>query len=53
MRQERVMPNAEESIKFWMELWDYSVDHDRHAEWIMTVDKELVCVTQRGCFHTS
>ena len=48
MRQEQVMPDAEESIKFWSDLWDNPVDHDRNAEWIMTVEKKLKCVTQKG-----
>ena len=42
------MPDAEESIKFWSELWGNLVDHDRNAEWIMTVENELECVTQQG-----
>ena len=32
------MPDAKESIKFWSELWDNPFDHDRNAEWIMTVE---------------
>ena len=39
------MPDAEKSIKFWRELWGNPVDHDRNAEWIMTVEKELEFVT--------
>ena len=41
-----VCDDAEESIKFWSELWDNPVDHDRNAEWIMTVEKDLGCFTQ-------
>ena len=48
MRQDQVMPDAEESIRFWSGLWDNPVDHDRNAEWITTVEKELECVTQQG-----
>ena len=48
MMQEQVMSDAEESIKFWSELWDNPIDHGRNAEWIMTVEKELECVTQQG-----
>ena len=48
MRQKQVMLVAEESIKFWSELWDKPVDHNRNAEWIMTIKKELKCVTQQG-----
>ena len=47
MREEQEMPDAEESIKFWSELQDKPVDHDRNAEWIMTVEKELECHTTR------
>ena len=43
-----MMPDAEESIKFWRELWDSPVDHDTNAEWIMTVEKELECVAQQS-----
>ena len=32
MRQEQLMPDAEESVKFWSELQDNPVDHDRNAE---------------------
>ena len=38
------MPDAKKSIKFWSELWDNPVNHDRNSEWIMTVEKELECV---------
>ena len=48
MRQKQVMLDAEESIQFWSELWENPVDHDRNAEWIMTVKNELECVTQQG-----
>ena len=48
MRQELVMPDAEESIKFWSKLWDNPVDHNRNSEWIMTVEKEFESVTQQG-----
>ena len=39
------MPNAEEPIKFWGELWDNPVDHNRNIGWIMTVEKELEYIT--------
>ena len=48
MRQEQVMRDAEESIKFWSDLWDNPVDQERNAEWIMTVEKKLESVTQKG-----
>ena len=42
------MPDPEESITFWRELWDNPVDHNRNAKWIITVQKELKCVTSLG-----
>ena len=47
MKQEQVMPDAEESIKFWNEFQDNPVDHNRNAEWIMTVEKEFESFTQQ------
>ena len=47
------MPHAEESIKFWSELWNNPIDHNRNTEWIMTVEKELECVTQQGNINTT
>ena len=41
------MPDAEESIKFWNEFQDNPVDHNRNAEWIMTVEKEFESFTQQ------
>ena len=29
-------------------MWDNPVDHNRNAEWIMKVEKELENVTQQG-----
>ena len=40
------MSDAEELIKFWSELWDNPVDHDRNADW-MPIEKELECVTKQ------
>ena len=48
MRQKQVMPDAEESIKFGSGLRNNPVDYDRNAEWIMTVEIGLGCVTQQG-----
>ena len=35
MRKEQLMPNAEGlDIKFWSELLDNPVGHDKNAEWM-------------------
>ena len=31
MRHEQVIPDVEEFIEFWRELWDYPVDHDKNG----------------------
>ena len=46
MRQVKVMSDAEESIKFWRELWNNQGDDKKNAEGIMKVDNELECVRQ-------
>ena len=48
IRQKQVMPDAEESIKFWSELWDNPVNHDRNAELITTIENELECAIQES-----
>lgn len=40
-RQEQTMPDVEESIKFWSDLWDNPVDHSRNAELLKTVDNAV------------
>ena len=35
------------------QLWNSTIDHDRNAEWLMTVEKELECVTQQGNINIS
>ena len=43
-----MIPDPEEATKLCSQLWDNQVDHDRNAEWIIRVEKELECVTQQG-----
>ena len=31
---ERVIPDAEESRRFWKEIWDNTTEHNREAEWL-------------------
>ena len=48
MRQDEVTSDAQKSIKFLSELQDKPVDHDRNAEQIMAVEKELEYPTQQA-----
>ena len=33
MSNERVIPDAEESRRFWREIWDNTKEHNKEAEW--------------------
>ena len=39
-RENEVRPDADESKKFWSELWDKNVTHNEHAEWLTTMKRE-------------
>ena len=47
-KQGEGIPNAEESITLWSELWNHSIDYNINTEWMMTVQKELENITQQG-----
>ena len=49
-RENEVRPDADESKKFWSELWDKNVTHNEHAEWLTTIKREYQNV---GCNQTS
>ncbi|XP_069997569.1 uncharacterized protein [Penaeus vannamei] len=36
-----VVPDAEESTRFWSEIWDNSVKHKKNPEWLKDVEDEL------------
>ena len=33
-QSKQLMPNAEENILFWSELWTYSVEYNKEASWL-------------------
>ena len=39
-RENEVRPDANESKKFWSELWDKNVTHNENAEWLTTMKRE-------------
>ena len=39
--QNKTIPDAEESKKFWGDIWGKEVTHNGNAEWIEIVDKDM------------
>ena len=37
---EKVIPDADESIKFWSEIWDNEIEHNREPEWLDEVKQK-------------
>ena len=31
---DRIIPNSEDSIKFWSDIWSIRKEHNQHAEWL-------------------
>lgn len=40
VRAENVIPNAEESKKFWSDIWGVKKEHNRNAEWLQNIKTE-------------
>ena len=40
-------PNAEESKKFWGDIWSQSVDHNRDAKWLKDLQSEVNVTNRR------
>ena len=44
---EKVMPDAEKSARFWSGIWDNDIQHNRRAEWLDEVRKEVKGMLQK------
>jgi len=44
VERETVVPDAEESTRFWSDIWDNSVKHKENPEWLKNVEDELAGV---------
>ena len=42
-----MIPDAEESIKFWKGIWSVEKFHNRDAEWLKDLKNRSLCVTQQ------
>ena len=37
----RIIPNFEDSIKFWSDIWSIRKEHNQHAEWLKSCRKQF------------
>ena len=44
---EAVVPNAEESQKFWSDIWDNPVKHNENSKWLRDLESELANIEQQ------
>ena len=40
-QRESVIPDAEESRRFWSDIWDQAVTHRENTDWLRKVENEL------------
>ena len=38
---DRIIPNSEDSIKFWSDIWSIRKEHNQHAEWLKSYIKQF------------
>ena len=37
----RIIPNSEDSTKFWIDIWRIRMEHNQHAEWLQGCRKQF------------
>ena len=37
----RIIPNSEDSIKFWSDIWSIRKEHNKHTEWLKSCRKQF------------
>ena len=50
---EKVMPDAEKSVRFWSRIWGSDIQHNRRAEWLDEVRKEVKGMSQKNVVITA
>ena len=51
-QRESVIPDAEESGRFWSDIWDQAVTHRENTDWLRRVKNELGEPTVQDDIHT-
>ena len=49
---EKVIPDAEKSVRFWSGIWDNDIHHNSKAEWLDDVRKEIKNMSQENIVVT-
>ena len=52
VKGETVVPDAEESTRFWSNIWAKPVKHKKNPEWLRNVDEELTGLGVQDIIHT-
>ena len=47
-RDNSVVPDTEESMRFWSSIWYNPVSHNTGAEWLKDVENELVAIQKQN-----
>ena len=50
-QRESVIPDAEESRRFWSDIWDQAVTHRENTDWLRKVENELGELTVQDDIH--
>ena len=50
-QRESVIPDAEESRRFWSDIWDQAVTHRESTDWLRKVENELGELTVQDDIH--
>ena len=40
-QSDRIIPNSEDSIKFWSDIWSIRSEHKQHPEWLKSCRKHF------------
>ena len=49
---EKIIPDAEKSVRYWSGIWDNDIHHNSKAEWLDDVRKEVKNISQENVVVT-
>ena len=49
---DKVMPDAENILRFWSRIWDNNIHHNSKAEWLDDVRKEVKSISHKNVVVT-
>ena len=51
VEKETVVPDAEESTRFWSDIWEKPVKHKENPEWLRNVEEDLTGLRVQNNIH--